>query len=50
MTPDTPAAPAPVHVLIPADVQRRMTARIEALRQEIAVFVAALPTAQDPQP
>ena len=50
MTPDTPDAPAPVHVLIPAAVQRRMAARIEALRQEIAAFVAALPAAQEPQP
>ena len=49
MMPDTPAALAPVHVLIPAAIQRRMTARVEALRSEIDAYVANLPAAQEPR-
>ena len=50
MTPATPDAPAPVHVLIPAAIQRRMAPRVEALRGEISAYVASLPAAQEPHP
>ena len=50
MTPAAPDAAAPVHVLIPAAIQRRMTARVEALRGEIDAYVANLPAAQEPHP
>lgn len=50
MPPDDIDAPAPVQVLIPAVIQRRVAERVAGLRDEIAAFAASLPPAQESRP